>query len=397
MSIPLPALKAMHPSLPVSPEPLEIGLLSPHNVFDRLSFSGTAYQAHQALLHEAGLNIRHLGPQHRPHFRLDRILRRPPPAPTLDGVNLGGLDAVVGLVATPLLKSFAQRSPLPFLHVTDATPGFLRDTYGWKIPQQADRNEAFVTARAALSVYSSSAMATRARREFGLPRARTQTVPFGINLDTLPDNCPRKPALSHVNLLFVGVEWARKGGDIAVAALDRLIASGQSASLTLVGRVPAALTSHPNVHVVGFLNKNRPRDRAKLTRLYRQAHVMMLPTRGDCTPMVIAEAMAHGTPVLATDTGGTAELIGASGAGNVLPLAATAQDWAQAVRKITSSDAQYALMSDAAFDRAHNKYTWAAWARGINLCLQSIVHAHRRNAAFKPQSVGKPETIACAQ
>lgn len=53
-----------------------------------------------------------------------------------------------------------------------------------------------------------------------------------------------------------------------------------------------------------FLDKNRPKDAARLSALYAEAHLLLLPSRADCTLTVIAEAMAHGTPVLATDVGG---------------------------------------------------------------------------------------------
>ncbi len=80
--------------------------------------------------------------------------------------------------------------------------------------------------------------------------------------------------------------------------------------------------------------------------------------------MVVAEAMAHGTPVLATDTGGIAGQIGGGGAGRVLPPFASPSDWACAVEETLASDDAYAMMSDAAFDRA-GALSWQAWAARI--------------------------------
>ena len=80
--------------------------------------------------------------------------------------------------------------------------------------------------------------------------------------------------------------------------------------------------------------------------------------------MVIAEAMALGTPVLATDTGGIAEMIG-GGAGRCLPMAATPGDWAETIVAMTRDPDAFAMMSDAARDRARTRYSWDIWADGI--------------------------------
>ena len=117
--------------------------------------------------------------------------------------------------------------------------------------------------------------------------------------------------------------------------------------------------------VEGFLDKSRPQDAARLAEIYTRAHLMILPTRGDCTPMVIAEAMAHGTPVVVTDTGGTPEMLGGAGAGQILPLSATPIDWAREIVSITSDQGVYDFMSDAAFDRASTCFSWDIWASEI--------------------------------
>jgi glycosyltransferase involved in cell wall biosynthesis len=91
----------------------------------------------------------------------------------------------------------------------------------------------------------------------------------------------------------VGAEGRRHR---ALAAFDILRAEGRAVELTLVGDVPKDLAPRPGLRIVGYIDKNRPREAARLDRLYAEAHVFLLPTRGDCTPMVMAEAGAHGTP-----------------------------------------------------------------------------------------------------
>lgn len=343
---------------------LRIGFLSPHNPHDRRAFSGTAHYAAEALRANPRVSLKVLG-SHRSQRFVDKVLRRAShKLARVDPIEFDGLDAVVGLVASELIDGLKIASRVPLLHVTDATPCFLREAYGWDIPGGVDSRERRVVAAADKVIYSSDAMAFRAAQEFGVAAA---VVPFGINLDTdrLPQFCPEKPVLYRPQLLFVGNDWARKGGDIAVTALQTLRARGIDAHLTIVGRMPHALTGTPHITGMGYLDKNRREDAAVLARLYTRSHLLLLPSRADCTPMVAAEAMAHGTPVLASDTGGVSTLIGGPACGCILPLAATGTDWARAVEDLTNDHAAWHLMSDAAFDRARTRLGWSAWVNDV--------------------------------
>ena len=352
--------------LPFAPtkSPIRIGFLSPHNPYDRCSFSGTAFFAAKALQGRPELAVRVLG--HRPARFSDRLLRRPSPRISVDMLDLSDLDIVLGLVATPLLDDLAQQHPdMPFLHVTDATPAYLRDVYGWKIPFTADAAEARVAEKAAITIYSSEKIARRACRDLDLPALDHAVVPFGVNMDKLPEACPQKAALGELKLLFVGVDWERKGGDIAVAILDELRASGLPAHLTVIGALPDRHRAHPGITHTGFLAKSRRADTERLVAAYEDAHFLLLPSRGDCTPMVVAEAMSFGVPVLSSDVGGLSELVGGPGTGRVLPRYSPPGNWAAEIRGIISDPIAYSMMSDACFDRARSLLNWDQWAGTI--------------------------------
>lgn len=357
----------------LAPIPLRIGFLCPHNPYDRRAFSGTAFFAARALERHPEIDLRILG-GYRPVAWLDQLRRRTVPRPGPEKFDCTGVEAVVGLVASSLLESLDAVPDLPFLHVSDATPQFLRECYGRRCPAEADQREARVIARATACLYSSREMADRARAEFGVA---ARAVPFGLNMEAPIPKRPPKPSLDRLELLFVGTNWARKGGDLAVATLERLRAGGVDARLTVVGRLPGAHAKHPAITAVGYLNKNRAHHAARLARLYARSHLMILPTRADCTPMVIPEAMAHGTPVLATNVGGIGSLLGGAGTGRMLPLEAGADDWARAVREMTRAPEHYQALSDAAADRATNRLTWDVWADEVLSSLRAAV-AHRK-------------------
>lgn len=384
MTVALHPATRIRPTVPVRPaQPLRLGLLTPHNPHDRQAFSGTVFHAVRALSRRSDLRLRILGP-HRAQTALDRLLRRPSPrfgAEHLRADDFQGLDAVLGLVASPLLDRAATLTDLPLVHVTDATPGFLRDVYGRDVPASADATEARVLGRAT-PLYSSRHMADRAVLEFGMREAKS--LPFGVNFTELPADLPVKPPLDRLELLFVGGDWARKGGALALEAFDALRATGRAAHLTLVGGVPEpvrrALRRRGDITLTGFLDKNRPRDNARLAALYARAHLFVLPTRADCTPMVVAEALAHHTPVLATDVGGIAEMI-APGAGRVLPPGAGAGAWAHAIDDMTADAASYGYLSDGAAERTRTRLNWATWAADVAAVLSETVLEQAARAA----------------
>lgn len=356
---------------------LRLGLLTPHNPFDRGTFSGTPYFAARALEAREDIELHVLG-SYRPPNSLDRLksklLRRRTAMPEPRLEELGGiadLDMVLGLVATPLLGRLAASHDVPYLHVTDATPAFLRDSYGWDVPADVDALEAQVARGATANVYSSDYMAERAEEELSL-RERPLSIPFGINFDRVLETCPQKSVDGTVHLLFVCSDWQRKGGDLALAALDKLSAMGVCARLTIVGQAPEQCRANPQVTYLGYLDKNRPAEARKLAALYRAAHLLILPTRADCTPMVVAEAMAHGTPVLASNTGGMATLV-AAGTGTLLDLAAGPRDWAEAIHWMIDDPVYYAKASQRAFKHAQTHLTWDAWAQDIRTLSETVL------------------------
>lgn len=129
-------------------------------------------------------------------------------------------------------------------------------------------------------------------------------IPAALLAGPLPATRPG-PALA---LLFVGSLSYYKGVDVLLAALQL---TDCPHSLTIVGdgalRGALAQAARPlgdRVRFLGALPTGEP------VRAAMQAHDMLvLPSRGEGLPRVVIEAMAVGIPCVATDVGGTAELL----------------------------------------------------------------------------------------
>lgn len=156
-------------------------------------------------------------------------------------------------------------------------------------------------------VVSSEWARQSALRDYKMPGDKVITIPYGANFEKLPTAAEIDyTAPTEWKLLFVGVYWESKGGDIAFNAFRQLADKGYPVSLTVLGCIPPAEVSHPKLTVIPFIDKNDSEGQKKLVEIYRQHHLLLLPTRFDCTPIVINEASAFGMPSLVAHSGGVA-------------------------------------------------------------------------------------------
>ncbi len=138
-------------------------------------------------------------------------------------------------------------------------------------------------------------------KDYDCDSAKVVTVYGGANIGVSPDQIFDDRRYSNLNILFVGVEWERKGGPILVEAFKIVLNRLPNASLTILGCKPEL--NLPNCHVLGKV------PLAEVSEYYKKAAVFCLPTRLEPFGIVFLEAMAHKLPVVATNIGAIPEFI----------------------------------------------------------------------------------------
>jgi glycosyltransferase involved in cell wall biosynthesis len=201
--------------------------------------------------------------------------------------------------------------------------------------------------------------------DYGISGEKIVINPPGVNLDFWKPN----PALREdlvgrpVRILFVGGDFRRKGGTYL---LDWY--KGQDPSkyeLHIVTREP--VEARPGVFVYHNVQPNSP----ELIRLYMQSDIFTLPSLGECFGIATVEAMAAGLPVIASDVGGTADIIEPERNGYIIP-ASSAVAIGEAITAIASNPArmrdmgvQSRQLAEERFDLEVNAKRTLAWLKDI--------------------------------
>jgi len=211
--------------------------------------------------------------------------------------------------------------------------------------------------RAAAHVFAFSRATRRSLVEdYGVDPAKVTVVGAGVNGEPRPGSSARRRAAwctDGPTLLFIGNDFARKGGHDLLQAFAELRAEFPDARLRLVGTRPD-VPAQPGVEVLG-----RVHDRDRIAELYAGADVFVLPSVFDPFPLVLLEAMGHGVPVVTTASCGIPDVLRDGREGTVVP-ARDPDALATALGRLLRDPDTALAMADAAARRATTAFTWRA-------------------------------------
>ncbi|WP_172805281.1 glycosyltransferase family 4 protein [Aquiflexum balticum] len=106
---------------------------------------------------------------------------------------------------------------------------------------------------------------------------------------------------SNKNILFVGVDWERKGGPELFEAFKLVYQKHPDVKLDIVGCSPEI--QHPNVKIWGKL----PLDQVK--KHYETASIFCMPSKREPFGIVYLEAMAYKLPIVGLNIGALPDFV----------------------------------------------------------------------------------------
>jgi len=171
------------------------------------------------------------------------------------------------------------------------------------------------------------------------PGVNARTILNAVDLDYFRPNRRKQPLRDRpVRLLFVGNLIRRKGADLLLPILENL-GDGYSLDYTSGPRTSNPLPSHPRASCLGALPLDRVRE------AYRRADVLLLPTRLEGLPRAAMEALACGTPVVASAVSSLPEIV-KDGVNGYTCRVDDVTDFCAAIRTITADQDTLDRLSD---------------------------------------------------
>ncbi len=213
--------------------------------------------------------------------------------------------------------------------------------------------------KADLLLFSSEWAANSARDTYGAT-TQIKILRYGANL---PDfSKPHRVFDKAIKLLIVGVDWHRKGIDIAIDVHKHLLKLGYASQLTVIGlkNYPKEIEAISNVHLHTFIDKSTTAGILKLKEEFEKANYFIFPTLADCTPIVLAEAMMFGLPIIARNTGGISSMISDGFNGFLIGKEGGAKEFADAIVSIHNPDT-YNNFSSNSRQSYEKQFNWNTW------------------------------------
>ena len=217
--------------------------------------------------------------------------------------------------------------------------------------------------------------------DLGIPGSRIQVLRNGVDLQLFRplDRTEARQALGlrRPTLLSVGQLIPRKGHDIVIGVLEHLpgvdlLIAGEGPERRRLEILVRTLRVADRVHFLGQV----PHE--DLARLYSAADALILASSREGWANVLLEAMACGTPVVASDVWGTPEVVNASAAG-ILVRERTPAAFSNSVRRL------FADPPPRSATRSHAEmFSWDATTQGQLDLFRAIIARRRDGHAFIP-------------
>jgi len=346
---------------------LKIAFLTSTDVRDKRAWSGTHYYMAKALERNVG-EVDYLGPVSLPFlfflgkvisFLLQKIFNK-----RFDYTHSLIVAKVYAKIFSKKLKEknydliFAPASSseiaflktkIPIIYLSDTTYANMIGYYPYysnllkTSAKQGNEIEKRTIVNSKLVLFPSEWAANSAINDYHAEKSKVHVIPFGANIDEAPKNdlISQKKKTDKCRLLFLGVEWERKGGEIAFNTLVKLNNSGINTELIVCGCIPPKKFSHQKMKVIPFINKNNKEQYRQFEQILLNSDFLILPTKAECYGVVFCEASAYGLPSIATNTGGVNGAIINGVNGFVLPQNSNADDFAKLIAAIFRDDERY--------------------------------------------------------
>ena len=269
----------------------------------------------------------------------------------------------------------------PIVFCADATFGGMLDFYpefsglSRRYVTEGHRQEGEALSRCAGAIYPSSWAADSAIRFYGADPKKIHVLPFGANLEAPPRASVIERVMRRtpdkVNMLFLGRDWIRKGGDKAVNGVSELRRLGCDARLAVVGpKDPPPLPEW--VSNYGYVPLKTARGTSLFSRLMLDSHFIIGLSRAEAFGLAFCDALTCGLPAIAHDVGGISSVVRNGDNGLCFSSNVSEREIAKKVLSLIIEEDRYHTMAIRARDSYEMTYNWQVFVgKALAICSQA--------------------------
>lgn len=184
--------------------------------------------------------------------------------------------------------------------------------------------------------------------QYNIPKEKVLVVHAGSNVKYNTSANPNPQKYFSKKILFVGVEWERKGGPILLEVFKRVLEKHPDASLTIVGCTPNIKL--PNCEIIGKIPVE------KVFNYYNSASVFCLPTIREPFGIAFIEAMNYHLPIIANNIGSIPDLVRNGYNGYLIDN--NVIDYVNAICKLFDNPSLCREMGENGYCYAQTKFQW---------------------------------------
>lgn len=214
-------------------------------------------------------------------------------------------------------------------------------------------------------ITASTASAETIANKYPSSLRKIEIVPFGANFDTYPNqedivNILKKKTFKTCKILFIGVEWKRKGAQLVVDTVKLLHNQGFPIELHLVGLKEIPIELEPYMINHGFISKMKHDGLNKLYTLYSQCHFLFVPSYAEAYGLVFCEASAYGVPSISHAIGGIQTIIKNDINGYLFEIGTKPEVFGNYIKKTFKNKNEYEKLAMRSFNRFQETLNWNA-------------------------------------
>jgi glycosyltransferase involved in cell wall biosynthesis len=230
-----------------------------------------------------------------------------------------------------------------------------------------------------LAIYASDWAASIAINYHKINPSKVKVVPWGANLENNYSqadivNLVRSRKRDLCKLLFVGVDWIRKGGDIALGTASELNKRGIKTELTVVGCDPVISEPLPPfVKPLGFISKSTQEGRTKLNQLFAESHFLIVPSEAEAYGLVFCEANSFGVPALSKKLGGITTIIKDNINGKTFDKNAEIDEYVNFIYNTLNDYNKYKELCLSSFIEFKTRLNWDTAGRTVKKLIEEML------------------------